>query len=190
MRPAAGEVLHFSEDPTITRFVPHVPATGRVTDPYVWAVDTEQAPSYWFPRQCPRVLAWRGPRTTVDDLERIVGPGGGVRVHAVEYAWLERIRTARLWAYRLPAQPFRPIGAPRPYAMVATAPVTPLGPPVPVGDLLELHAGAGIQLRILPDLHAFFDAVAGSSLEFSAIRMRHAVPRDAPAVRRPPNAPI
>lgn len=23
MRPAPGEVLHFSEDPTITRFVPH-----------------------------------------------------------------------------------------------------------------------------------------------------------------------
>jgi hypothetical protein len=91
------------------------------------------------------------PGTTVDGLERIVGPGGGVRVHAVEYAWLERIQTAAV------------------------------GVPI---------AGAGIQLRILPDLHACFDAVAGSSLEFSAIRMRHAVPGDARAVRRPPNAPI
>jgi hypothetical protein len=27
MRPAPGEVLHFSEDPTITRFEPHVAAT-------------------------------------------------------------------------------------------------------------------------------------------------------------------
>ena len=113
-----------------------------------------------------------------------------MRVHAVEYAWLERIRTARLWAYRLLAAPFRPIGAPRPHAMVATEPVTPLGPHVPVGDLLDVHAGAGIQLRILPNLHEFFEAVAASSLEFSAIRMRNAAPRDAPAVRRPPNAPI
>ena len=27
MRPEPGQVLHFSEDPTITRFVPHVAAT-------------------------------------------------------------------------------------------------------------------------------------------------------------------
>jgi hypothetical protein len=57
MRPAAGEVLHFSEDPSIARFVPHVAATAREPKPYVWAVDAEQAPSYWFPRQCPRAMA-------------------------------------------------------------------------------------------------------------------------------------
>ena len=28
MRPAPGEVLHFSEDPTITRFAPHVAANS------------------------------------------------------------------------------------------------------------------------------------------------------------------
>ena len=39
MRPAPGEVLHFSEDPTITRFVPHVAATARQPQAYVWAVD-------------------------------------------------------------------------------------------------------------------------------------------------------
>ncbi len=58
MRPAPGEVLHFSEDPTITVFVPHVPRTAQVTEPLVWAVDSAIAPAYWFPRDCPRVLAW------------------------------------------------------------------------------------------------------------------------------------
>jgi hypothetical protein len=184
MRPAAGEVLHFSEDPSITRFVPHVAATTRETDPYVWAVDAEQAPSYWFPRQCPRAMAWAGPRTTVDDRERIIGPGGGERVHAIEYGWLDRIRTVGLYAYRLPAAPFRPIGEPRPHAMVATEAVTPLGPAVPLKNLFELHAEAGIQLRVLPNLWGFFDAVAASSLEFSGIRMLNAIERDAPDVRR------
>ena len=44
MRPEPGEVLHFSEDPTITEFVPHVARTA--TDPvaYVWAVDEAHAP--------------------------------------------------------------------------------------------------------------------------------------------------
>src|SRR4051812_49067697 len=48
------------------------------SDLYVWAVDAEQSPSYWFPRQCPRAMAWIGPRTTVEDRERVLGPGGVV----------------------------------------------------------------------------------------------------------------
>ncbi|HEX4703376.1 MAG TPA: hypothetical protein VH352_14715, partial [Pseudonocardiaceae bacterium] len=39
MRPAPGEVLHFSQDPTITRFLPHVAATAQQPAAYVWAVD-------------------------------------------------------------------------------------------------------------------------------------------------------
>jgi hypothetical protein len=31
-RPAAGEVLHFSEDPTIELFVPHVAATSAESE--------------------------------------------------------------------------------------------------------------------------------------------------------------
>jgi hypothetical protein len=177
MRPAAGEVLHFSQDPTITRFRPHVAPTSAELSPYVWAVDAVNAPSYWFPRDCPRAMAWVGPDTTVDDRERILGPGGGERVHAVEYAWLERIRNARLYAYRLPGARFRPFGTPRPHAMVAESTVDPLGPPEPVGDLLPLHAAAGIQLRVLTNLWTFFDAVVASSLDFSGIRLRNAQPR-------------
>lgn len=100
------------------------------------------------------------------------GPGGGLRVHAVEYGWLDRIRTVALFAYRLPAAPFAPMGP----AFVATAEVVPLGPPEPVGDLLALHDEAGIQLRVLPELHTFWAAVTTSTLGFSGIRMRNARP--------------
>jgi uncharacterized protein DUF6886 len=189
MRPGPGEVLHFSEDPTITSFVPHVAATAQQPEAYVWAVNAEQAPSYWFPRDCPRVMAWGIATTTVDDLQRILGPGGGPRVHAIEYAWLERLRTTRLYAYRLPAGPFRPFGAPQPHAMVAVEPVAPLGPAEPVGDLLAHHAAAGIQLRVLPNLWAFLDAVAASSVQFSGIRLRNAAPRTDPLSARPQSAP-
>ena len=153
MRPEPGQVLHFSEDPTITRFVPHVAATARETEPYVWAVDHDRSPDYWFPRQCPRAMAWTGPDTTGEDRDRIVGAGCGDRVHAVEYGWLEAIRTARVYAYRLPAAQFRPIGD---HAHVAVEPVVPIGPAEPVGDLLALHAEAGIELRVLPELWRFW----------------------------------
>ena len=177
MRPQPGEVLHFSEDPTITRFVPHVAATAQQREAYVWAVDAALAPAYWFPRQCPRAMAWTVPATTPGDRERIIGPGGGERVHAIEYGWLAALRSVSLYAYRLPAGRFRPIGT---YALVATEPVDPLAPPVPVGDLLEHHEEAGIQLRVLPNLWEFWDEVIVSTLDFSGIRLRNARPRPVP----------
>ncbi|MFI6996014.1 DUF6886 family protein [Nocardia sp. NPDC050175] len=64
MYPEPGEVLHFSEDPTIDRFVPHIASTARQTEPYVWAVDRDRAPDYWFPRACPRAMAWVTADTT------------------------------------------------------------------------------------------------------------------------------
>ena len=106
MRPAPGEVLHFSEDPTIRRFSPHVAPTSVKATPYVWAVGHDRAPDYWFPRQCPRAMAWVGPTTTESDRLRIIGDGGGIRVHAIEDGWLEALRTVELYAYRLPADPF------------------------------------------------------------------------------------
>jgi len=177
MRPEPGQVLHFSEDPTITRFVPHVAATTQEPDPYVWAVDHARAPDYWFPRQCPRALAWVDPTTTPEDRDRIIGPGCGDRVHAIEYGWLEALRTTQLYAYRLPAERFRPIGEPVPHAHVAVEPMEPLGPPEPVGDLLRCHAEAGIQLRVLDNLWPFWDAVVASTVGFSGIRLRNARPR-------------
>ena len=143
----------------------------------MWAVDAEQAPSYWFPRDCPRVMAWPIADTTEADRDRIIGPGGGGRVHAVEYGWLDPMRTTRLYAYRFDAGPFQPFGEPHPHAMVAVEPVRPLGPPEPVGDLLALHEAAGVQLRVLPNLWEFFDAVMASTLGYSGIRLRYARPR-------------
>ena len=46
MRPEPGQVLHFSEDPTITRFVPRVAAGAGRPEAYVWAVDAARAPDY------------------------------------------------------------------------------------------------------------------------------------------------
>lgn len=177
MRPEPGQVLHFSEDPTITRFVPHVAATAQQPDAYVWDVDYNRAPDYWFPRQCPRAMAWVLPATSRPDRDRVIGAGCGERVHAIEYGWLEAMQKTRLFAYRLPADRFRPFGAPEPHARVAVEPVEPLGPPEPVGDLLRCHAEAGIQLRVLDNLWPFWDVLINSTVGFSGIRLRNARPR-------------
>jgi hypothetical protein len=175
MRPAPGEVLHFSEDPTIELFEPHVAATAAETTAYVWAVDARNAPSYWFPRQCPRAMVWARSSTTAADRDRILGPGGP-RVHAIEYGWLKTMQTTKVYAYRFAADTFVPIASPGadPHAMVSTEPVTPLAAPEPIGDLLDCHEAAGIQLRLLPSLWPFWEAVIASSVGFSGIRLRNA----------------
>jgi len=177
MRPHPGEVLHFSEDPTIRRFEPHVAPTSQHSEPYVWAVDAARSPDYWFPRNCPRAMAWATEASTRADRDRILGPGRGDRVHAIEYGWLEAMRTIKLYAYRLPATDFYPIGTPVPNAYVSTKAVSPLGPPEEVGDLLRLHEECGIQLRVLNNLWPFWDAVVTTTLGFSGIRLRFAKPR-------------
>lgn len=178
MRPAPGEVLHFSEDPNITRFEPHVAATAKETTAFVWAVDFDRAPDYWFPRACPRAMAWVTPTTTPEDRDRIIGAGAGsgTRVHAIEYGWLDRMRTVQLYAYRFAAEPFHPRDPADPNAHVAAVPVKPLGPPEPVGDLLALHEAAGIQLRVVDNLWPWWHEVIASTVGFSGIRLRNAQP--------------
>ena len=122
-------------------------------------------------------MAWVRAGTTPTDRARIIGAGCGERVHAIEYGWLDAMRTVRLFAYRLPADRFRPFGTPHPHAHVAVEPVEPLGPPEPVGDLLACHAEANIQLRVLTNLWAFWDTVITSTVGFSGIRLGNATPR-------------
>ena len=123
-----------------------------------------------------RGMAWVGPDTSAVDRHAILGPGGAERVHAIEYGWLAAMQTATVYAYRFDADRFRPFGAARPHAFVAIEPVEPLGPAEPVGDLLAVHEAAGIELRLLPNLWTFWDAVVASTLEFSGIRLANARP--------------
>src|ERR1700747_2972650 len=98
---------HFSEDPSLGRFQPHTLATNPQARPLVWAVDTRHAPMFWFPRDCPRGCIWPVSATTEQDRERFFGQSAASRIHVIEADWLERVRDARLYAYRLPVAAFR-----------------------------------------------------------------------------------
>jgi len=171
-----NQLFHFSEDPTITVFKPHVAPTSIDADPFVWAVDEQHAPSYWFPRDCPRACCWVGEKPISPESAALLGLGGATRLHAIEGEWMERIRACRLYAYRLDPAPFRLKLAEAGY-WVAREEVTPLSV-APVGDLLSRHVDAGIELRIVKNLWPLIDAIVDSGLEFSIIRKRNAAQRD------------
>jgi hypothetical protein len=141
----AFALWHFSEDPGLHRFEPRVPAANPVQPPLVWAVDTRHAPTFWFPRDCPRGCIWPVSTTTPEDRERFFGQSGTGRVHVIEADWLDRVRTCRLYAYRLPKGSFRPhqTGG----YWVCDTPVEATER-ILVDDLIGRHARARIELRI------------------------------------------
>lgn len=165
---------HFSEDPDLSVFEPHVSATATEESALVWAVDTRHAPIFWFPRDCPRGCIWLSSRTTADDRNAFFGLSASERVHVMESAWVGRFMTCRLFAYRLPSEPFRPhsVGG----YWVSEEAVTALEQRA-VGDLMEKHASAGIELRITPSIWPFWDRVVQSTVGFSGSRLRNAGPR-------------
>jgi Family of unknown function (DUF6886) len=162
---------HVSEDSSIARFEPHVSATAKSSEPRVWAVDTRHLPLYWFPRECPRGTFWRTPETAAPDVELLAGSS---RVHVTEGAWLDRIRTARIVAYRLPKDTFTPHPEVGGY-WLSREPVAPVEL-VELGDLLELHADSAIELRLVPNLWPLWNRIVSSTLEFSGIRLHNALP--------------
>ena len=169
------KLFHFSEDPSITYFEPHVPKTNSNQQPFVWAIDEWHAPHYYFPRECPCGAFWPSSETTRDDLNRFFGHTPVNRIIAIETSWLKRIRVTELYSYTLPAETFECLDANAGYYVSREA-VTPFSVE-PVGDLLDRLVETNIELRITPSLWKLYDDIISSSVSFSIIRMSNASPK-------------
>jgi hypothetical protein len=158
-----------SEDPAIVRFEPHHRPGHSLDEPLVWAVDTRHLPLYWFPRECPRATFWANSATTEADVDAFLRGARAQRVHVVEPEWLETMRSTRVIAYRLPDESFERWDR----FWISRDVVQPVDV-VDLGDLVDHHAVAGIDLRTEDDLLSRWQQVIVSTLNFSGIRLRNA----------------
>ncbi len=128
---------------------------------------------FWFPRDCPRGCIWPASTTSAQDQERFFGQSTATRIHVTESGWLERMARGRLYAYRLPTEPFSAhvVGG----YWVTPEPVDALERVV-VDDLIGRHARAGIELRFIPSIWPFWRRFASSSVEGSGLRLPNAAP--------------
>ena len=155
-------LFHFSEDPTIEVFHPHIAPTQQVEGEWVWADAYESSPRYWFPRDCPRGTWW--PEGSTD---------WSGRVHAIEWVWFDRFVACELHAYRMPAATFEKV----PGGWQSPVTVEPIDVQ-PVGPLLDKHRDAGIELRLVDDLLALWDdVIKRPGIDFSGIRLGNAQSR-------------
>jgi uncharacterized protein DUF6886 len=158
-----------SENPALEVFVPHHNELHANDEPLVYAVGSRFEWLYWFPRDCPRACWSANEGTTNDDIERWLDGDRERRVAVIESGWLERMRTVKLYAYRMPPETFEPWDK----FFVSRETVVPVEL-VELGDLLTRHADAGIELRIAPSLYPLWDRVIRTTLDFSGIRLRNA----------------
>lgn len=165
-------LFHISETADIPLFEPRL-AAGE-GESLVWAIHRDRLHNYLLPRDCPRVTYYGGPHTSAADTTRFLGASAAVV--AIEHAWYERARDARLYCYELPAQPFDCKDAGAGY-YVSREPVAPLGVTV-IADPISEMLRRGVELRVMRSLWPLHDAVAASTVQFSMIRMRNAAARD------------
>ncbi len=172
---ATSIVHHFSEDPSIARFEPHVPRTNPSQRPAVWAIDPEHAPLYWFPRNCPRVTAWPRNLDERSQFRRQLATNAH-RVHAIETAWLDRVRATQLYRYDFDASDFAPwpeaSGQWISHEVVEPVAVTAMG------NLVDAHHEAQIELRLVPNLWPLVELVRDGPWDFSCVRLMVAEPPD------------
>lgn len=160
-------LFHFSEDGSITVFVPHVPRSNPSVKAAVWAIDEEHSPAYWFPRECPRVTVWARDDDELVALQHAFGTTAR-RVHVIEAGWQDRMRTCHLHRYTFDDTPFTPWPeAEGQYVSHST--VRPIAVD-PVGNLLEQHQSAKIDLRVVNDLTPWKTLATSGPWDFSIIR--------------------
>jgi hypothetical protein len=164
-------LYHFSEEPSIQRFVPRTPLARPEVEPMVWTIHETYQQIYWVPRDCPRVCFWRLPETTPEDLDHFWNGVTGRLVIAIEAAWLQRLQTIKLYRYTMPPESFTLFDDYGAY--VSREVVEPLAVE-PMGNLLLQHTGSSVELRICPSLVPIGRAIMGTSFHWSLIRMRNA----------------
>jgi hypothetical protein len=164
-------LFHYSEDPSIERFVPKAPKHHPDAEPMVWAIDEWHSPLYYFPSDCPRVCFWPLSATSKEDIKRFWLDDSLRMVIAIEAHRLEELQKTTIYRYTFNEDTFtdcRDHGV-----FVSDQVVTPIKVE-PLKPLSEELAEAGVELRLCPTLSPIATSIIATSLHWSLIRMKFA----------------
>lgn len=157
------KLYHFSEESGIDVFVPRVKANRTDMPPVVWAIDEEHAFTFYFPRDCPRIVYTRNGEMSDADNEKFFGSTRSDIVVTVETGWYERIKSTTLYRYTMPSETFELFDACAGY-YISPQTVVPLDAE-PLTNLLDRLMLLNIDVRFTPNLHLLKDAILASTLK-------------------------
>jgi len=170
------KLYHISEEAVINIFEPRPSPSffEQVQDNVVFAITEKLLHNYLLPRNCPRVSFYKGEGTSAKDIDRFFAHTSAEFVMAVENAWLQKIAATTIYCYELPAETFTLLDECAGYYVSRKA-IVPVSVR-PVTNILDELLYRNIELRLVPSLWPLADAVKASTLQFSLIRMRNAMP--------------
>jgi hypothetical protein len=156
------ELFHFSEERDIDIFIPRVKENRTNMPPVVWAIDDAHAFTFYFPRDCPRIVYTRNEEVTEKDNEKFFGLTCSDIVITVETHWYERIKNTTLYKYSMPPEHFQLFDESAGY-YISTETTKPIHKEA-ISNLLERLIALKIDVRFTPNLNPLRDAILRSSL--------------------------
>ena len=172
------KIFHISETGGIDIFQPR-PSPSKIAnlnEDVVFGISDKLLHNYLLPRDCPRVTYYPSNESLQTDKEVYLQTSADY-VIAIEAKWLPIIQKSTLFCYEFEGKTFSMIDECADY-YVSYQEVKPIAVKR-IDDILdELFRRTNLELRILSNLWTIADKVSKSSLNFSLIRMRNAMPKE------------
>ncbi|WP_424767900.1 DUF6886 family protein [Paenibacillus sp. sgz302251] len=167
------KLYHFSEDPNIEIFRPRVKHNRQDMPPVVWAIDQEHEFTFYFPRNCPRIVFTRTEEISDEDNDKFFGVTKSNIVITVETRWYKTICNTTTYRYTFPGNSFRLFDKTAGY-YISEQTIKPMGI-THINNLLERLIELDIEVRFTPNLHPLREAILRSSItDFGIHRFENA----------------
>jgi len=164
-------LYHFSEEDSIQTFKPRIKENRKNMPPVVWAIDDEHQFTFFFPRNCPRIVYTKSSSMTEQDDIKFFGMTSADRVITVETSWYKTIMSTTLYRYELPIDSFVLQDEIAGY-YISYEEVRPLRM-VPIHNALERLMEMNIEVRFTPHLHTVRNELLKSSIKDFGIHRFH-----------------
>jgi hypothetical protein len=157
------QLFHFSSESNIEIFRPRVKHNRQDMPPVVWAIDQEHEFTFYFPRNCPRIVVTRTDDMSVEDQAKFFGLSSSNIIITVETHWYNVINEATIYRYTLPGESFKLFDETAGY-YISEESIMPVEMK-PLDNLIERLIDLNIEVRFTPSLHPLREAILQSTIQ-------------------------
>lgn len=157
------QLFHFSHENDITTFRPKIKENRINMPPVVWAIDDEHQFTFFFPRNCPRIVYTKSKDISEKDYDRFFGTTSADIVISVESTSFNSIMKSTLYRYELPVDTFSLFDETAGY-YISYEEVKPIRMEA-IDNGLERLMEMNIEVRFTPDLNTVRTELLQSTIQ-------------------------
>lgn len=156
-------LFHYSEDANIEVFIPKEKQNRPDFPAVVWAIDEEHEFTYYFPRDCPRIICRRTEGISEKNIDIFFNNTNADIIVTVEIEWYTRIIGQSLYKYHFEEDSFELFDKTAGY-YISYEVVRPICIEK-IDNLVERLIRKGIELRITTNLYPLREAIIKSDFK-------------------------